>query len=336
MMPSRFTILTLVIPLLAAGTASPQTVARFEGSQGNTFQMTTIRTLEISTPGVDSRTVIPVRPRSFANWEAFVAFATQELAATPVVDAQGRVVAVRGRTQRSGAVAFTDGGQIFEDVDLVAAYLGGSSGTLRIGDREIPIRAGTGTDVVLLATSEKNCAGEDCIVGESWVKHFGIYHSAGAKTKQTSGGIRRVTYPCCTSGLLVTQAGRRRCRLRNPACWEFNPSFPGKFEPLCVDDPYVFTEPRTCSYETLGNRLSVSARLLFGGPGNSLLWPERTVENQKEVEISEWLISAGLDLGPDYLDDVAGICGFHSSSRGGSARTADGFTGDDDVLCESQ
>jgi hypothetical protein len=78
----------------------------------------------------------------------------------------------------------------------------------------------------------------------------------------------------------------------------------------------------------LNNELSVTATLIFD-PANTVNTLELSAfaANTKEVKVGQWLLSLGtFDEGPDFVDDVIGICGFHTSTHGGSVTTSDGFT----------
>jgi len=52
----------------------------------------------------------------------------------------------------------------------------------------------------------------------------------------------------------------------------------------------------------------------------------RTEANTREIEVSAWAVGIGVDfLG---IDDVSGVCGFHSGSRGGATQTGAGSAND--------
>jgi hypothetical protein len=290
--------------------------------------------LLISSRASDAPAVVPVESRFFDSWSELVAFAERELGAEPVYGPGGDTVAVQGELVQSGEIILRDAnGTVFADEEFVPAYLGGATGRLRVGAEQFDLQSvAPDSSVVLFAQSAENCVGSDCIAGESWLTHRVVYHSVGGKTRQTSGGTRTVSYQCCTNGRLVTVDGRRQCRRLRPGAWEYDPEL-GILVPIPTgEDPYVYSEPQICSRSTLANQLRVDLRLIFGPNQFGELSAEQ--ENTKEVQIKKWLITLGIDAGTDFVDDVIGVCGFHSSNRGGSTRTSDGFTGDDDLLCQ--
>lgn len=293
--------------------------------------------LVVSSPASDAPALVPVEARSFRDWSELVAFAERELGGEPVYGPDGEIVAIQGELIQKGPVVFRDaGGSVFADDELVAAYLGGATGRLTVADEVFDLqRVDPESSVVLLAKSE-TCtdSGSDCVAGESWVTHRFFYHSVGGKTRQARGGTRTVSYPCCTSGRLVTVDGRRQCRLLSPGAWEYDPEL-GRLVPK-LDDPsedlYLFTDPQTCSRQVLANHLRLDLRLIFGPNQATTLSKEG--DNVREIQIKRWLVSIGGDIaGTQFVDDVVGVCGFHSSTRGGTTETHDGFTGDDNILC---
>lgn len=291
--------------------------------------------LVVSAPASDAPALVPVEARSFRDWSELVAFAEKELGGEPVYGPDGEMVAIQGELIQQGPVVFRDAdGSVFADDELVAAYLGGATGRLTVAGEVFDLqRVAPESSVVLLAKSE-DCQGSDCVAGESWVTHRFIYHSVGGKTRQASGGTRALSYPCCNSGRLVTVDGRRQCRFLNPGAWEYDREL-GRLVPK-LDDPsedlYRFTDPQTCSRQVLANHLRLDLRLIFGP--NQATTLSREGDNVREIQIKRWLVSVGGDIaGTQFVDDVVGVCGFHSSTRGGPTETHDGFTGDDNVLC---
>lgn len=289
--------------------------------------------LIISSRSLDSPSIVPVQSQSFDSWDEFVKFAEATLGAKRIYDDQGRTIAVTGEYTRAGEILFRDPqGNIFKQSDFISTYLGGNEGILRIGDRLINLEyANNDSSIALFNLSEENCNGSDCISGESWLKHIGPYHSVGSITRQTSGGFGTVPYQCCSSsGTLVTINGKKQCQLRKPGAWRYDREL-GRLIPTSPE-PYVYADPRICSRQSFNNQLRVNMKLIFG-PNNFLNF-EKMEENIRELEISQWLLTfLSFDLGPEYLDEVIGVCGFHASTRGGSVRTSDGWTGDNGILC---
>lgn len=293
--------------------------------------------LNISSPSLDSPAFVSVLAKSFSNWEEFFSFAVTTLGATRVYDNIGRTIGVKGEYVRSGEVIFRDPkGNLFEQYDFISAYLGGQKGLLRIGSLEINFYSTNGdSGVIFLNSSEENCDGQDCVSGEIWQTHIWFYHSVGGKTSQTSGGLSTVSSFCCSGGgQLGFFESARKCRSRNPSAWHcYYDAEVG--QAICIptsDDPeelYMYSDPVICSRQVLNNQLSISLKLVFDPNNFDVL--EKTKQNVRELEIGKWGIDLG-QAGPTHVSNVVGICGAHTSTRGGSVRTSNGWT-DDDILC---
>jgi hypothetical protein len=286
----------------------------------------------VSSPTSEAPALVQVEARSFTDWNDLVAFAERQLGAKGVYGPDGRVLAIQGDFEQVGEIVYRDAdGSVFAE-EFVPAYLGGATGRVRVGEEVLDLqRIDPKGSIVLFARREENCIESDCVSGETWLTHRIIYHSVGGKTRQTSGGTRAVSYQCCSVGQLATVDGRRLCRRLKPGAWEYDREL-GRLVPTS-ENAYLFSKPRTCSRQARSNRLRVDLRLIFGPTDFTTLSAEE--DNTREVQIKRWLISAGGDIiGTQFLDDVIGVCGVHSSTRGGNVRTSDGFTGDNDILCQ--
>jgi hypothetical protein len=268
----------------------------------------------------------PAAPRRFSSWDEFAAFATRHMRARVQRAPDGSVRFVHGRYVRSG------NGKPLGGVDYIARYLGGDDGVLTVASRRIGLGNAAATDgAASLRPVDEQCFDGNCLAGESWVTHSPAYHSVGSRTTLVSGGVQSSGRPCCRSGEMMRQNGLRRCRSKRRGAWEYDRRL-GRLVPT-APNPYVYTEPSVCRRDELRNQLGVRARVLFGPAQSQVV--EHFANNASEVEIGEWLITVRLDLETQSIDEVTGICGFHSLSPGGFIETTDGFTGDDDVLCQS-
>ncbi len=294
--------------------------------------------LIISSRALDSPSIVSVQAQSFNDWEEFFNFAVITLGAKRVYDDNGRTIGVKGEYVQYGEIIFRDPkGNLFKQYDFISAYLGIQEGLLRIGNIEINL-SNTNPDsgVIFFNSSEENCDGQDCVSGVIWKTQTWFYHSVGGKTIQTSGGLRTVSHDCCTGGgQLVLVDGVRKCRYRNPGTWEcYYDQKVGRV--ICIpttQDPeqlYRYTNPAICSHQILNNHLSINLKLIFDPNNFDVL--EKTKDNIPELETGRWGIDLG-QAGPTHVSNVIGICGFHTSTRGGSVRTSYGWTGDDDIIC---
>jgi hypothetical protein len=158
----------------------------------------------------EGKTMFPLEEnaRAFADQKEFLAFVEQSLNARPVYDELGELVGVEGESLELGKPATSDGfrQQVELVADPIAAFLGGKANAFKIADElyilpsqeeiraQVAITAASGA---LPSSGEKcNPAGTDCVRGESFVTHAGVYHSAGSSTKQTVGGYREWSYFC--------------------------------------------------------------------------------------------------------------------------------------------
>ena len=274
-----------------------------------------------------------VRSRSFKDFETFAAFAKKKLGAK-IIYQDGKLMGIHGNFRHTGNLAFVDEKGIhFERKDFVSAYLGGSQGTMTIGENEIPLLEHGDAAAIDFNHPGFACAGNDCMAGYSWVTHtsfldFG-YHSAGSITQLASGGLETVSYTCCKNGgEMVTQNGRPQCRLRNPEAWEFDKELKVWLpDPFSDVPPYAYTDLQQCSYTALRNQLTVQGTFIT--PTGSIDCADciAVETNVEEVKVGEYLFTVpGLDLGPFYIDDVIGVCSYHESSRGGSFSYSSGNT----------
>lgn len=291
---------------------------------------------------LDAPVVVDATPRSFADWDSLFTYAQSELGATLIRDDDGLVVAATGQYAVSGSVVFDDGGDEFESLDYVASHLGGISGEIEVGGEIHSLHGAPGNGTVsYLAQTASDCSsdGDSCIEGHSWLTHAVIYHSVGARTKQTSGGFETVTTWGCSSGVAVYHEGVRQCRYRNPGAWEWDPEARALVPTLdgIGEDLYLYGPLVPSSYQALRNQLRVGARVFVGPNAPQNLEPA-IVQNQPEAELGDWTLMRNVlpdefgNLVP--LSDITGVCASHSGSRGEFVRTSDGSTGDDDVLCD--
>jgi hypothetical protein len=279
--------------------------------------------------------LVDVRSREFASMEELFRFAMEEMGGEPVHDEEGNLVGVRGSSVVSGDVRFRDEdtGEIFESDDLAQAYLGGVSGSIQVAGEVLPVGAPVlmredieqediGVATAALSGSSSGCAGEDCISGHSWRTNYIVYRSVGSETKQSSGGYGTYTYNCCRSGgSLVTSGGRSQCRYVTE--WEpANPEL-GQYRPIPI--AYGYRNPDTCSGTATRNTLTLGVTAI-GTSGWQTAYAERTEANTREVSFSNW----GVGIGVSFLgiDDVAGVCGYHTGSRGTTTRTRAGSATD--------
>jgi len=323
--------LTLVLHAACASTPPPAledpatlTPARLEVEPGR---------LIVSGGAAGAPAVVAVEARSFADWNELAAFAESELGAEAVYGDDGQIREIGGELVETGEVVFRDAdGSLFADREFVAAFLGGAGGRVTVGGRPIDLHGVAEHDLVPLAGTAQNCQGSDCVAGETWVTHFLGYHSVGGETRQVSGGTRTLSYLCCPAGgTLVTQAGRRRCRGLTPGAWEYDPEL-GRLVPKAdfEGNPYRYSDPATCTSSVLANQLRLNVRMLFGPNQKDDLF--FTKDNVPKLRFKRWKVGINI-FDSENLEGITGICGFHSSNRGGSVRTSDGFTGDDGVLC---
>jgi hypothetical protein len=277
--------------------------------------------------------VVDVRSREFASMEELYRFAIEEMGGEPVHDESGALIGVRGASVVSGDIRFRDedSGELFRSEDLAQAYLGGVSGEIRVAGEVLRVgvpaieeseEANVGVVGEALSSSSTGCAGEDCISGSSWRTNYVVYRSVGSKTTQSSGGYGTYTYTCCRSGgTLVTYGGARQCRYVT----EWEPADPenGQYRPIPI--AYGYRAPDTCSATTTRNTLTLGVTAI-GTSGWETAYAERTEVNTREVSFSNWAVGVGVDfLG---IDDVAGVCGYHTGSRGTTTRTRAGSATD--------
>jgi hypothetical protein len=281
----------------------------------------------------DTAATVSVRSRRFADLADLYRFAVDQMGGAPIRDATGEIIGVRGVSIASGDITYRDEatGESFKAADLAQAFLGGAAGNIEIGGEVQKIRELAPSDskalgdftvaTAALSGDSSQCVGGDCITGHSWKSDYIVYHSVGSETQQSSGGYGTTTYPCCTSGTPVTYQGRLQCRVVT----EFEPADPenGIYKPIPV--AYGYRDPQTCSSTTTINTLTlaVTAILPSGFVGGTTV---RSEANSRDVTLSNWAVGTGVSfLG---IDDVAGVCGLHTGSRGGTSRTRAGSATD--------
>lgn len=272
------------------------------------------------------RGLVSVRKRKFADLGALTRFAIDEMGGKPIYNAAGELVGAQGVSVASGDISYRDEetGQSFKSTDLAQAFLGGSAGSIDVAGKTFSINAAEGSPGDLLRTSaaltsdSSSCVGGDCISGHSWKSDYVLYHSVGSETQQQSGGYGTITYACCSSGgTLVYYQGRNQCRYVT----EWEPADPehGIYRPTPIG--YGYRAAQTCSTTTTVNTLSLSVTAILpsGFVGNTT---SRSEANTRDVTLSNWAVGVGVSfLG---IDDVAGVCGLHTGSRGGTSRTRAG------------
>jgi hypothetical protein len=274
---------------------------------------------------------VDVRSREFASMEELYRFAIEEMGGEPVYDEGGRIAGVRGTSVLSGDVRFRDEetDEIFRADDLAQAFLGGADGTIRVAGERIEIGAPSveldvpGVITAPLSDDSLGCAGSDCISGHSWKTNYVVYRSVGSETKQSSGGYSTYSYACCSAvgGTPVYVDGRLQCRYVT----EWEPADPenGQYRPIPI--AYGYRNPGTCTGTTTRNTLTLGVTAIADS-GWATAYTERTEVNTREVSMSAW----GVGLGVDFLgiDDVDGLCGYHTGSRGTTTRTRAGSATD--------
>lgn len=157
----------------------------------------------------EGKTAFPLEEemRTFADEAEFVAFVEESLNGKAIYDEDGKLIAVEGESIELGQPSTTDGFKedIAPVVDPIVAFLGGRAGAFKIGEDVFTLPSQDEirdeTEIVQLGSlpssgTKCNGAQSDCIRGESFVTHAGIYHSAGSTTKQTVGGYREWSYFC--------------------------------------------------------------------------------------------------------------------------------------------
>lgn len=335
----KYVIWTLVIlwTLLIATNIPAQQVSVTTNLSVGKLTVTENDGLVVSSQTLDAPSVIPVKVRYFGSWGDLLQFAEDKLGGKRIYNEKGEVVGVGGTYTRLGKILFKDQDHLFDEPDFIAAYLGGKSGKVGVGNRTIQLRDIESDKGIFLMSKDDSCIDDHCITGKSWLKHYFVYHSVGSKTTQTAGGTGTATYQCCSTGQLVTKDGTRKCRRLNPDSWEYDQETGQLLPTFDEGELYIYTPPGTCRRQVLSNSLTVSATLVLGPNSRTFLGP-LTVTNQREVEIGRWQIpvlgGGGTELDePVNVREVVGVCGFHNSSSSGSIQTTNGFTGDDDVLC---
>ena len=308
-------------PIEDPETLSPALLEREEGR------------LTVSAAAAGAPALVPVESRSFDDWDELVAFARSELGAEPEYGDDGQLLGIGGEILETGDVVFRDAdGSLFADREFVPAFLGGAGGRVTVGGESIDLHGADASGAVPLAGTSESCQGSDCIAGETWVTHSFGYHSVGGETRQVSGGTRTVSYNCCRAGAtLVTLNGRRRCRALTPGAWEYDPEL-GRLvpKPDFEGEVYRYTDPDTCFSTVLSNQLRLNFRQIFGPNQREDLF--FTKDNVPKLRFKRWKYSINV-LDTENIEEIIGVCGFHSSNRGGSIQTSDGFTGENGILC---
>jgi hypothetical protein len=279
----------------------------------------------------DMAAVVEVQSHEFASMDELYRFAIDEMGGEPVLDESGAIVGVHGTSVLSGDVQFRDAetGELFRADDLAQAFLGGADGSIRVADEVLPIGArlaDVGDELGLasaaLSDSSRGCVGDDCISGHSWKNNYVLYRSVGSETTQSSGGYSSYSYACCRGGgSIVYQSGRAQCRVVT----EWEPADPenGIYRPTPV--AYDYRPADSCTGTATRNRLTLGVTAI-GESGWATAYSERSEENTRELSFSNW----GVGLGVSFLgiDDVHGVCGFHSGTRGSTTRTRAGSATD--------
>jgi len=273
----------------------------------------------------DTTAAVNVRSRRFADLAELYRFAIAEMGGQPIRNDAGEIIGAQGVSVASGDIYYRDEdtGESFKGGDLAQAFLGGAAGTIEVAGEALrikepaPSRDGLAVVTAALTSDSSGCVGDDCITGHSWKNNYILYQSVGSETQQSSGGYGTASYACCSSGTPVTYQGRLQCRVVT----EWEPADPenGIYRPIPV--AYGYRPTQTCSYTTTVNSLTlgVTAIAPSGFAGNSTV---RSEANSRDVTLSNWAVGVGVSfLG---IDDVAGVCGFHSGSRGGTTRTRAG------------
>ncbi len=277
--------------------------------------------------------IVSVRSRAFEDMSDLFEFAIEEMGGEAVYDEAGKVIRVQGVSIAAGKVRYRDEdtGETFDAVDLAQAYLGGAAGAIEVAGQRLQIKAPL-TDIrsttAALTDNSESCVGDDCITGHSWKTNYLVYRSVGSETKQSSGGYSPYTYSCCRGGgSLVSYQGRQQCRYVT----EWEPADPelGQYKPIPVS--YGYRPVDTCTGTTTRNSLTLGVTAISPS-GFRSEYASRTETNTREVKMSAW----GVGLGVSFLgiDDVDGVCGFHTGNRGGTSRTRAGSA--TDAQCEPQ
>jgi hypothetical protein len=129
----------------------------------------------------------PAQMRKFADWEELAAFAQKELNGEIARNESGTIVSIRGTTTAAGQLYWDAGdGKPLRVDSPVAVFLGGKFGKVMVGDQEVAVR----DDRPRTFTTRLQCStsGGFCIEGNTWITHLIVYHEAGGKVVQKTGG----------------------------------------------------------------------------------------------------------------------------------------------------
>ena len=129
------------------------------------------RTLVIEGGTGDSPRQLSVSPKRFDSWESLFVHLGRTLGAKLIHDETGKLIGASGTYSRSGKVVFEEDGKRFDSRDYVASYLGGRSGTVRVGDEQVALKTDNTTPDDLQYLRVTDCDGESCVAGETWVTH---------------------------------------------------------------------------------------------------------------------------------------------------------------------
>jgi len=171
---------------------------------------------------------LPTTQRVFSSWKTFGDWARQNLFVTWVLSASGaQIVGIRANVSQDGTTHWY-GGQpatLFTVRDPMAAFIGGTSGTVKIGattycmDRlgcsnaNPNTRSYLSTTVIPILLSTVNACSADglhCQQSETWETHFFPVSDIGADIEVTrGGGFRRQEHFCWKNGFIPWVCVRR-------------------------------------------------------------------------------------------------------------------------------
>lgn len=318
----------LIAPLVATSAFGTETAQSADvDTLSPSVRVEVERTLVIEGGTSDLPRQLNVSSQQFDSWEALFNFLGRNLGAKLIYDEAGDLIGASGNYLRSGEVLFGDGGERFDSHDYIASYLGGRSGTVRIGDEDIVLPANNATADDFQNLRVTDCVGESCIAGESWVTHeplapFTFYHAVGGRTTQISGGtVERVIYYCSDGTLVGGQSANSQCRVPDNSNCVFE--LPDRIWVCAGGEEFSYVPSKTRREEVLSNVLTQTLRIR---PGSHTVSGQGI--NTLKIEKSSWTIIRDFKgKFPIPLQFIEGICGNHVSNRGGNVDSWDGDTG---------
>jgi hypothetical protein len=171
--------------------------------------------------GIKCSFPLPTTQRVFATWAAFGTWAQQNLFATLVTNSSGTVGIRTQVTQYDDALWYGGQPAMLRTVsDPIAAFIGGTSGTVKIGATTYCL------DKVSCANSSPNarsylnlyadplpalsstvtaCVGTNCQQSETWMTRIPFFNDIGADIEVTRGGGYSHRHYACWSSIICTR-----------------------------------------------------------------------------------------------------------------------------------